>query len=88
MSQEWLNGVMQIKISKAGKPYAQFSTDPALIKKLAERIKPGSTLLLTKNDDRIDGMVSRGVKTEEEGQILKEKTSFIKFEASMGPDRD
>ena len=84
----WLNGVGQILISKAGKPYLKFTEDKELIEQFKSRISAGGTVMLKKKEDQLQELVERGKKSQEEVDTLKEKLSFIKFDLSMGPNQD
>ena len=77
MSDEWINDVAIIATSKAGHPYVKFNKDVNL--------KEGDRLLMKKKSDDLDEQIASGKITEERGQVLKEKLSFIKYTLTKPP---
>ena len=77
MSNKWLNNCGQILESKKGKLYIKFDE--------SFDIQKGDMLVMKKKTDAIDESVSGGHITEERGEELKEKLSFIKYELHKAP---
>lgn len=77
----WINNCGQILTSKEGnKLYVKFQKDLV--------IKAGDTLIMEKNSDNIKKRVEKGFMTEQEGNDLQEKTSFVKYVLHKGPGKD
>lgn len=77
MSDQWINDVGIIATSKAGQPYIKFNKDVNL--------KEGDRLLMKKKSDDIQEQVDAGKISEERGEELKEKLSFIKYTLTKPP---
>ena len=75
------NRVGYVSKSKTGKSILTVEQDITL--------KAGQKIILEKPSDIIDGLVKRGILTEEIGESRKEKTPAWKtHEASVLPDRE
>ena len=76
-SNGWVNNVGQILESKSGKLYIKFEEDV--------QINKGDTLTMVRKVDEINKSVESGSISEERGEELKEKLSFIKYTLNKPP---
>ena len=77
MSNEWINNLGTIALSKAGKLYIKFDKDCT--------IKAGDYINLTKFADDIQKRVEKGFLTEEDAEKELETKSFIKYKLDKPP---
>lgn len=88
MSQKWLNDVVQINKSKAGKIYIKFTDNSEVLEEFKSRLKPGGMISCKSKQTELDEALEAGRISEERHEELVDKLSFIKYVGHMGPDRD
>lgn len=79
-SKGWTFDIGTIQVSKGGKEYIRVNKDVVL--------KKGQSIFKLSHEEKLQGMVDRGIITPEDAERQLEEKSYIKFFLNLAPVED
>lgn len=79
----YVNEALQVLKSKKGGFYIKITDDNEKFSQFRDNLKPGDAVFLQSQEEKINSLVENGKISEERGEEILGKTSFVKYNGTF-----